>query len=133
LTERERLSKELDDLRAFKAKPIRLSNLTLEEKLIDASRSRVSYNALRNARVRKAMPAWADRKAILGLYVEAKRLTRETGMLHHVDHVYPLTSEDVCGLHVIENLQIITAYENLSKGNRLATLAKTFAERAQLQ
>jgi hypothetical protein len=76
-------------------------------------------DALRRAMELNACPSWADLKAIEAIYAEARRLTRKTGILRHVDHIYPLVSPYVCGLHVAENLQILTKSENLSKGNKI--------------
>lgn len=64
------------------------------------------------------MPKWVDRKAIRALYAEAVRLTAETGIVHHVDHIVPLQSKLVCGLHVPCNLQVIPGDQNMSKSNR---------------
>lgn len=51
------------------------------------------------------------------IYLQCKDITSSTGILHHVDHVLPLQGKDICGLHVYNNLQVITAYENMSKSN----------------
>jgi hypothetical protein len=75
--------------------------------------------AKRIARKFQATPSWANEEAILTIYAEAARLTRETGVRHEVDHIYPLQSDVVCGLHCEANLQILTKAENIRKGNRM--------------
>lgn len=73
-------------------------------------------------RARNATPAWltpVHKLQIRELYLAARRLTRDTGVKHVVDHIIPLRSNEVCGLHVPWNLQILTHIENSSKGNRL--------------
>ena len=59
-----------------------------------------------------------DLEKIEWFYREAKRLFKETGIPHHVDHIIPLQGKYVSGLHVPTNLQILTASENSTKGNR---------------
>lgn len=75
----------------------------------------------RQQRKRKAMPAWANEAAIKAIYDECARVSKETGALHHVDHFYPLKNDNVCGLHNEYNLRIISAFDNLSKGNSIPT------------
>jgi hypothetical protein len=76
-------------------------------------------NARRMAAKFNATPRWADENAIRSIYAEAARLTRETGIRHEVDHIYPLQGKFVCGLHCEANLQILTKTENIRKLNRM--------------
>lgn len=71
----------------------------------------------RNASKLKATPAWASEEAIRLIYLEAQRRTAETGIKWQVDHIVPLRSDFVCGLHCEVNLRVITAEENNLKRN----------------
>jgi 5-methylcytosine-specific restriction endonuclease McrA len=78
------------------------------------------YNAAyAKVRAGESMPSWVDQAEILKFYTEASRLTRETGIQHEVDHIYPVKNKISCGLHVPWNLQILTRSENRKKANRL--------------
>lgn len=64
-----------------------------------------------------ATPKWANHFFIEEIYDLAMRRTAMTGFDWHVDHIVPLQSKSVCGLHVEHNLQVIPAALNFSKGN----------------
>lgn len=81
-------------------------------------RERTMCSARRRAKMLKAMPAWFDRAERELIYKEAARLTLETGIKYEVDHVVPIRSKLVCGLHWHGNLRILTKAENAAKGNR---------------
>lgn len=66
----------------------------------------------------RASVAWANVEKMDAFYKEAKRLSRETGVEHQVDHIIPLVSPHVCGLHVEHNFQVITARANQAKSNK---------------
>ena len=72
---------------------------------------------LRHAEKLQRTPAWADLEAITAIYNECKQRTLDTGIPHEVDHIYPLRGKHVSGLHVENNLQILTRSENRRKSN----------------
>ncbi len=74
-------------------------------------------SAKKRTRKRKATPAWSDPKARRDVYRLAQKMTRETGIAHHVDHIVPLKSKYVSGLHCEANLQVIPATDNMRKHN----------------
>lgn len=74
-------------------------------------------NMARKAAERSAIPAWADRKQISTIYRKAKELSAAFGVDLQVDHVVPLRSKLVCGLHTPANLQLLSADLNYAKRN----------------
>lgn len=76
------------------------------------------YVAARKAQKKLAKPAWANEFFILEAYRLAALRTKMLGFPWHVDHIVPLISERVCGLHVEHNLRVIPGLENVLKGNR---------------
>lgn len=71
---------------------------------------RRAASAKRKSLKLKAVPPWADLEAIREFYEAAP-----AG--HQVDHVVPLNSRLVCGLHCEANLQYLPSSENQSKRN----------------
>ena len=73
----------------------------------------LAYCAKRRAVKKQAIPKWADLDAIEQVYIEAHYFNM------HVDHIYPLVSDIVCGLHVWENLQLLSKEDNSKKSNKV--------------
>ena len=65
-----------------------------------------------------ATPAWANEFFIEEAYDLAQRRTKATGFEWNVDHIVPLNSKKVCGLHVENNLRVIPKKANQVKSNR---------------
>jgi len=72
-----------------------------------------SYAAKHRAKQLKALPLWSDLASIEKLYADAAMSGQ------HVDHIYPLQGDTVCGLHVYGNLTLLSPLDNQKKGNRL--------------
>ena len=73
----------------------------------------VAKNALYRSNKIKATPKWANIQAISEFYNSCPK-----GW--HVDHIIPLKGKNVCGLHVVSNLQYLSAKDNISKGNKFS-------------
>ena len=122
----------------FKQKQIdRLTQWGIKNKekrlAIDATRRRNKYAssveykarvintvAQRRARKLNATPSWLseeDKKQIERIYKVCSKVSEKTNRPHDVDHIVPLQGENVCGLHVPWNLQILPASMNRSKNN----------------
>ncbi|QGP80000.1 hypothetical protein [Sphingobium sp. CAP-1] len=84
---------------------------------------RLAYNASRldahsqqeqkrKAAMRAATPSWAEHDEMAEMYRQAQELELE------VDHIVPILSPFVCGLHCLANMRLAGEIENKSKGNR---------------
>lgn len=71
-------------------------------------------------KVRQAIPSWHDPAPI-------NQFISGCPPGHHIDHIVPLRGRNVCGLHVLVNLQYLPSQENLSKSNKVDPLTLDYA------
>lgn len=96
----------------------------------DSNRARVcEYEKRRELVKASRVPPWASVEAIAAIYVRCAEVSKETGVLHHVDHIIPLKGAAVSGLHVETNLQIITATENMKKYNKMEERSRALSDK----
>lgn len=77
----------------------------------------ISYCAKRRASKINATPLWFNKTEVELMYEISTMITELSGEQHHVDHIVPLHGKNVCGLHTVDNLQVISATQNLAKSN----------------
>lgn len=80
-----------------------------------------AHEMRRQANKLQATPAWANKFFMEEIYELARRRSALRTGGHakwHVDHIVPLRSAAVCGLHVHDNLRVVPGTLNIAKGNR---------------
>ena len=79
-----------------------------------------AVNRQRKQRLKIATPKWLsefDLFLIEEIYSLCSLRSEALNIRFHVDHIIPLKGKNVCGLHIPNNLRIISAKENLKKSN----------------
>jgi hypothetical protein len=82
---------------------------------------RNAIEAKRYASQKQRTPPWLTKEQIAEIeqyYWLAKDLFRTTGEVYHVDHIVPMQGDNVSGLHVPWNLQVLPSDVNIAKGNK---------------
>lgn len=77
--------------------------------------------SMHKAKKIKATPPWLTAihfAQIQEMYDIALAKTMQTGIKHHVDHIFPLQGKTFSGLNVPWNLQVIPEFDNISKKNK---------------
>lgn len=104
------------DFKRKKSESFQKWRLNNPEKHAEKERRRRAYLILQT-------PKWLSKKDIQNIKSIYKMCKNKSNInekvYYHVDHIIPLKSEVVCGLHVPWNLRIIEATKNLKKYNKL--------------
>jgi hypothetical protein len=117
-------AKNIDRLRQQDREYARLNSA----KRIEASNQWRKQNAdkhlttisFRRAAKKQAVPKWLSkeqRHEIAKIYTLSQWMASATGENFEVDHIYPLNSDFMCGLHLPSNLIVLSASDNARKSN----------------
>ena len=109
------IKKKLAD-KKYNSDPINKKKMAIyRKKFYSTKEGKAKMNANSNRRRAKklnAIVAWTNIEKIKEIYKNCPKG-------YHVDHIIPLQGKNVSGLHVENNLQYLTATQNISKGNKL--------------
>lgn len=112
-----------DNIRAYNAKHY-MENKDLHKQKAEKFRSEnPCYYRFYNSKRRSLCKAFSSCELTNLVSLEAASLANDrslqTGIDWHVDHMIPLQAKKVSGLHVWNNLQVIPAFMNLKKNNKM--------------
>jgi len=96
---------------------LREGNLRYNQSLSGKAKKEAGTNKRRCTKT-NATPLWVENNKIIFLYKKKISLNLKWNVNFNVDHIIPLISKYVCGLHCFDNLQLIDSQLNQSKGNR---------------
>jgi hypothetical protein len=97
----------------------RLRSTSTEDMLDDPDEIWFVRESRKRKALQRATPVWADRAAIRLIYEKCALLNRRypgTGFVVH--HVIPISHPQVCGLHVADNLKIVSRLMKKKLGRR---------------
>jgi len=85
------------------------------EEYTESIRGRIQTPRKRDIRLERQTPplSASDVEKMQAVYLEARTISADTGIAHHVDHVCPIAKG---GAHHWLNMAIVPAQANLSKG-----------------
>jgi len=94
-------------------------NLKLLKKYLkDPKEIWFDHRTRKRKQLKDATPGWVDKEGIRRFYEECVRLSEQMGVDFEVDHEIPLKGKYVSGLHIPENLKVISHNLNKTKGNK---------------
>ena len=100
----------------------RVMNLSkIKKMLMDKEEIYFTTAYRKKKRVIDATPKWADHSEIRRMYEECVRLSEQMNVPFEVDHHIPIHGRKVCGLHVPENLKVVSNSLNKIKANKFNT------------
>lgn len=98
------------------ANPERMKEIRAKERQRPEIKAAVNEAKRRRSHQKNAIKLTAGEKLFVqSYYLQAQELTASTGIPHEVDHIIPLCQG---GLHAPWNLQVLTRFDNRSKGGR---------------
>lgn len=103
--------KKQECLNSRKYRATRKPEIAAYNKAYHKANSGILIHKLRLRQLKDRTPTWSNRKAIKDIYINCPK-----GLV--VDHIIPINSKSVSGLHVPCNLQYLTFRANASKSNK---------------
>lgn len=93
---------------------------SIQEMLDDPAEIWFEKDPRKRAALQRATPSWADRDDIRNIYQKCELLHQKYPATKFVvHHIIPINHPQVCGLHVAENLKVMSVAMKKALGRRL--------------